>query len=64
MGLSAEDEARSQHPRPVVRLALIEPWLERPGIWSEHTPEWVGILAASATAAQENQQPGRRPPAD
>ena len=49
---------------PVVRLALIEPWLERPGSWSAHTPEWVRILAASATTAYENQQPGQPHPPD
>jgi hypothetical protein len=30
---------------PVLRLTLIDPWQERPGIWSEHTPEWIRILA-------------------
>jgi hypothetical protein len=33
---------------PVVRLPLIDPWHERPGIWSEETPEWVRILGAIA----------------
>ncbi len=24
---------------PVLRLTLLDPWQERPGIWSEQTPE-------------------------
>lgn len=38
---------------PVLRLTLFDPWQERPGIWSEHTPEWIRILATCATTAQE-----------
>ena len=33
---------------PVFRLTLVEPWQERPGVWSEETPEWVRILGAIA----------------
>ena len=33
---------------PVSCLPLIEPWQERPGVWSEETPEWIRILGASA----------------
>ena len=44
---------------PVLRLSLLDPWQERPGIWSEETPEWVRILGASA---HETADPfGRRP---
>ena len=38
---------------PVFRLTLIDPWQERPGIWSENAPEWVrtlGTIAATAHA--------------
>jgi hypothetical protein len=44
---------------PVLRLTLIDPWQERPGIWSEHTPEWVRILATSATTVHENEGRGQ-----
>jgi hypothetical protein len=37
---------------PVFRLTLIDPWQERPGIWSEETPAWVRPLGAVATTAQ------------
>jgi hypothetical protein len=48
---------------PVLRLTLIDPWQERPGIWSEHTPEWIRILATCATTAQEKFGPVEpRPP--
>ena len=33
---------------PVLRLSLIDPWQERPGVWSEETPEWIRILGAIA----------------
>ena len=33
---------------PVLHLSLIDPWQERPGIWSEETPEWIRILDAVA----------------
>ena len=47
---------------PVVRLPLIDPWHEGPGIWSEETSEWVRTLGAVATAAHEKYDPfGRRP---
>ena len=36
---------------PVLRLSLIDPWQERPGVWSEDTPEWVRILGAIAAVA-------------
>jgi hypothetical protein len=26
---------------PVLCLTLVDPWQERPGIWSEQTPEWA-----------------------
>ena len=47
---------------PVLRLTLIDPWQERPGIWSEETPEWVrthGAIAATAHATGDSC--GRRP---
>jgi hypothetical protein len=38
---------------PVLRLTLIDPWQERPGIWSEATPEWVRTLGDAAATARE-----------
>src|SRR5918994_421073 len=38
---------------PVFRLTLLDPWQERPGIWSEETPEWVRTLGAIAATARE-----------
>lgn len=49
---------------PVLRLTLIDPWQDQPGIWSEHVPEWVRTLATSATTAQEKFDPIERRPAD
>ena len=49
---------------PVLRLTLIDPWQERPGIWSEQTPEWVRILATCATTAQEKYGSVERRPTD
>jgi hypothetical protein len=49
---------------PVLRLTLIDPWQERPGIWSEHTPEWIRTLATCATAALEKFGPVQRRPTD
>jgi len=47
---------------PVFCLTLIDPWQERPGIWSEETPEWVRTLGSIATTAHEKYHPfGRRP---
>ena len=47
---------------PVFRLAFIEPWQERPGIWSEDAPEWVRTLGRIAATAHETADPfGRRP---
>jgi hypothetical protein len=47
---------------PVLRLRLIDPWQERPGIWSEATPEWVRTLGSIAATAHETDGPfGRRP---
>ena len=46
----------------VLRLTLIDPWQERPGIWSEDAPEWVRTLGAIAATAHEATGPfGRRP---
>jgi hypothetical protein len=43
-------------------LTFINPWQERPGIWSEQTPEWVRTLGTIATKAHEKYDPfGRRP---
>jgi hypothetical protein len=33
---------------PVFHLTLVDPWQERPGVWSEETPEWIRILGAVA----------------
>jgi hypothetical protein len=47
---------------PLLRLSLIDPWQERPGVWSEETPEWVRTLGTIATAAHVKIDPfGRRP---
>jgi hypothetical protein len=47
---------------PVFRLTLVDPWLDRPGIWSEQTPEWVRTLGTIATTAHEKYDPfGHRP---
>ena len=43
--------------RPVLRLSQIDPWQERPGVWSEETPVWVRILGAVATAAHDKNNP-------
>jgi hypothetical protein len=47
---------------PVFRLTLIDHWQERPGIWSEETPEWVRTLGAIAATAHETILPFRRRP--
>jgi len=47
---------------PVFLLTLVDPWHERPGIWSEQSPEWVRTLGRIATTAHETYDPfGRRP---
>ena len=47
---------------PVLCLTVIDPWHERPGIWSEETPEWVWIPGRIATTAHEKYDFfGRRP---
>ena len=47
---------------PVFCLTLVDPWQERPGIWSEETPEWVRIVGRIATKAHETYDPfGRHP---
>jgi hypothetical protein len=47
---------------PVFCLTLVDPWQERPGIWSEKSPGWVRTLGAIATIAHEKYDPfGRRP---
>jgi hypothetical protein len=44
---------------PVLRLTLVDPWQERPGVWSEETPEWIRILGG---IAHETADPiGRQP---
>ena len=46
---------------PDLRLTLIDPWRERPGIWSEDTPEWVRTFATIAARAHTKYDPfGRR----
>ena len=47
---------------PVLRLTLIDPWQERPGIWSEDAPEWVRTLGRIAATAQETADPFSRRP--
>lgn len=41
----------------ILRLTLLDPWQERPGIWSEETPEWVRTLGAIAATAHETGDP-------
>jgi hypothetical protein len=36
---------------PVFQLTLVAPWQERPGIWSEDTPEWIRTFATIAKTA-------------
>jgi len=43
----------------VLHLSLINPWQERPGVWSEETPEWIRILGAIAQETADSF--GRRP---
>ena len=46
----------------MLRLTLIDPWQERPGLWSAETPEWVRTLGTIATTAHAKYDPfGRRP---
>jgi hypothetical protein len=46
---------------PVFRLTLLDPWQERPGIWSEDAPEWVRTLdRIAATAHEKYDSVGRR----
>ena len=46
----------------VVRLILIDPWQESPGVWHEDTPESVRSLGTIATTAHAKYDPfGRRP---
>jgi len=48
---------------PVFCLTLVDPWQERPSIWSEDTPDWVRTLGAIAATAHAKYDPfGRRPP--
>jgi hypothetical protein len=48
---------------PVFLLTLVDPWQERPSIWSEDAPEWVRTLGTIATNAHVKYDPfGRRPP--
>lgn len=42
-------------------MTLIDPWQERPGIWSEETPEWIRTLGTIATAAHDKSDPFGRP---
>jgi hypothetical protein len=44
---------------PVLRLSLLDPWQERPGVWSEETPEWIRVLGAVAHEAVDSF--GQRP---
>jgi hypothetical protein len=47
---------------PVLRLPLVVPWQEQPGIRSEDTPEWIRMLGTIATIAHMKDHPfGRRP---
>jgi hypothetical protein len=43
-------------------LNLVDPWQERPGIWSEETPDWVRTLGRIAATAHGKFDPfGLRP---
>ena len=43
----------SENPRhwPQFRITVIDPWQERPGIWSADTPEWLRTLGAIGETA-------------
>ena len=48
---------------PLRRRRLIDPWQERPGLWSADTPECARTLGTTAATAHETDDPfGRRPP--
>ena len=47
---------------PLFQLTVIDPWQERPGIWSADTPEWLRTLGAiGETAHARHERYGRLP---
>jgi len=46
---------------PVLPHMLLDPWQERPGIWSEDTPEWIRTFAAIADRVHAKHGPFDRP---
>jgi hypothetical protein len=48
----------------VLQLTLVAPWQERPGIWSEDTPEWIRTFATIAARAHAKHGPVDRPAPD
>ena len=49
---------------PVFQRTLVAPWQERPGIWSEDTPEWIRTFATIAERAHAKHGPVDRPAPD
>jgi hypothetical protein len=49
---------------PVFQLTLVAPWQERPGIWSEDTPEGIRTFATIAERAHAKHGPFERPSPD
>ena len=49
---------------PVFQRTLLAPWQERPGIWSEDTPEWIRTFATIAARAHAKHGPFDRPSPD
>jgi hypothetical protein len=42
---------------PVLQRTLVAPWQERPGIWSEDTPEWIRTFATIVERAHAKHGP-------
>ena len=49
---------------PVFQRTLVAPWQERPGIWSEDTPEWIRTFATIADRVHAKSGPFDRPAQD
>jgi hypothetical protein len=49
---------------PVLQRTLVAPWQERPGIWSEDTPEGIRTFAAIAEATHAKHGPVDRRSSD
>jgi hypothetical protein len=49
---------------PVFQMTLVDPWQERPGIWSEDTPEWIRTFATITARVHAKHGPVDRPAPD